>query len=145
MNLQELLTRPGGKTLELKRDLTSPNGVVKTIVAFANTAGGILLIGVDDPTRTVRGVVEPLQAEERLASLISDSIQPRLLPDIEILPWRNTHLLAVQVFPSETRPVIQKDSPRRTRRTRRSRTPFTGMNDTLQTVPVLALLCSRPL
>jgi len=42
--LIELLKRPEGKTLELKRDLSSPQGVLKTIVAFANTAGGTLLI-----------------------------------------------------------------------------------------------------
>lgn len=42
--------------------------------------------------------------EERLANLISDSILPRLIPDIEALPWRRTHILAVQVYPSPGRP-----------------------------------------
>jgi ATP-dependent DNA helicase RecG len=46
MDLLDLLKRPEGKTLEFKRDLSSPDGALKTIVAFANTAGGILLIGV---------------------------------------------------------------------------------------------------
>lgn len=40
----------------------------------------------------------------RLASLISDSITPRLLPDLEILTYRKTHVVAVQVFPSPSRP-----------------------------------------
>ena len=39
-----------------------------------------------------------------MASLISDSITPRLLPDIEILMYRKSHVLAVQVFPSASRP-----------------------------------------
>jgi predicted HTH transcriptional regulator len=39
---------PEGKTLEFKRDLSSPDGVLKTMVAFANTAGGTLLVGVED-------------------------------------------------------------------------------------------------
>ncbi len=43
--------RPEGKTLEFKRDLSSPDGVVCTIVAFANTAGGTLLIGVEEDAR----------------------------------------------------------------------------------------------
>ena len=46
MDLVEILRRPEGKTLEFKRDLSGPLGVVKTIVAFANTAGGTLLLGV---------------------------------------------------------------------------------------------------
>ena len=39
MDLVDLLKRPEGKTLEFKRDLSSPDGALKTIVAFANTAG----------------------------------------------------------------------------------------------------------
>lgn len=35
-----MLKRPEGKTLEFKRDLSSPDRALKTIVAFANTAGG---------------------------------------------------------------------------------------------------------
>jgi ATP-dependent DNA helicase RecG len=108
MDLVDALTRPEGKTLEFKRDLSSPDGVLRTVVAFANTAGGTLLIGVEDATRHVRGVREPLDLEERLASLISDSILPRLAPDLEILPWRRTHLLAVQVHPSSGRPHYVK-------------------------------------
>lgn len=100
----ELLKRPEGKTLEFKRDLSSPDGVVRTVVAFANTAGGVLLVGVEDRTRHVRGVDDPLALEERLASLIADRVRPTLLPDLEVFPWRDTHVLAVQVHPSPTRP-----------------------------------------
>ncbi|MGQ0550113.1 MAG: ATP-binding protein [Armatimonadota bacterium] len=108
MDLLELLKRPEGKTLEFKRDLSSPEGVLRTVVAFANTAGGTLLIGVEDGTRHVRGVRDPLDLEERLASLVSDSLLPRLVPDLEILPWRRTHVLAVQVHPSSSRPHYLK-------------------------------------
>ena len=51
----ENLKRPEGKTLEFKRDLSSPGGVLRTLVAFANTAGGVLLIGVEDGSRQLRG------------------------------------------------------------------------------------------
>ena len=40
--------------------------------------------------------------------MFSDGIVPRLLPDIEILPWRSTNLLAVQVYPSPSRPHYLK-------------------------------------
>lgn len=104
MDLVELLKHPEGKTLEFKRDLSSPDGVLRTIIAFANTAGGTLLIGVENRNRRVRGVPEALDLEERLANLISDNIVPRLIPELEILPWRQTQLLAVQVYPSSGRP-----------------------------------------
>ena len=81
--------RPEGKTLEFKRDLSSPEGALRTVVALANTAGGTLLIGVEDRTRRVRGIADALDLEERIANLVSDSIAPRLVPDIEILRWRS--------------------------------------------------------
>ncbi len=110
MDLTNLLRRPEGKTLEFKRDLSSPAGLLRTVVAFANTAGGTLLIGVEDGTRHVRGVADPLAQEERLASVLSDGIAPRLVPDIEVLPWRATNVLAVQVFPSPGRPHYLKSA-----------------------------------
>jgi hypothetical protein len=88
IDLVEFLKRPEGKTLEFKRDLSSPDGALKTIVAFANAAGGTMLVGVEDRSRHVRGVPDPLDLEERLANLVNDRISPRIVPEIEILPWR---------------------------------------------------------
>jgi predicted HTH transcriptional regulator len=109
MKLVELLARSEGKTLEFKRDLSSPDGMLRTVVAFANTSGGTVLIGVEDGTRRVRGLKDVLSEEERLTSLISDRIAPRLIPEIEILPWRSTNILAVQVHPSGSRPHYLKN------------------------------------
>jgi len=108
VDLLDLLKQPEGKTLEFKRDLSSPEGALRTLVAFANTSGGTLLVGVEDGTRHVRGVREPLDLEERLANLVSDHIVPRLVPELEILPWRRTHVVAVQVYPSAGRPHYLK-------------------------------------
>ncbi len=104
VDLLDLLKRPEGKTLEFRRDLSSPDGVLRSLVAFANTSGGAVLIGVEDRTRHVRGVKEPLDLEERLANLISDHIVPRLVPELEIVPWRRSHVLAIQVYASPVRP-----------------------------------------
>lgn len=69
MNISETLIRPEGKTLEFKRDISSLKPILKTLVAFANTAGGILIIGRESDGN-VHGVPEVLQAEERLANAI---------------------------------------------------------------------------
>jgi len=104
MDLISLLSRPEGKTLEFKRDLTSPENVLKTVVAFANTAGGVLVLGVSDGTKEVKGLANVLAEEERLANLIADSISPKLVPSIEIMSWRKAQVLAVEVYPSAIRP-----------------------------------------
>ncbi len=98
-----LLLQPEGKTLEFKRDLSSPRNVLKTLVAFANSAGGKLVIGVDD-ARHVVGMADPLDQEERICNLIADAISPRLVPNVELLSVGETTLLVVEVFPSSARP-----------------------------------------
>jgi ATP-dependent DNA helicase RecG len=108
MSLVELLARHEGKNLEFKQDLSSPDAVLRSIIAFANTSGGTMLIGVEDEMRRVRGLKDVLLEEERLTNLISDQIEPRLVPEIEILPWRRTNILAVQVYPSPSRPHYLK-------------------------------------
>jgi len=108
MDVRDLLRQPEGKTLEFKRDLSSPRPLLRTLVAFANSAGGLLLLGVEDATRHVIGIAEPLALEERIASLVADSIAPRLLLDIDILPWRHSNLVLLRVHPSPLRPHHMK-------------------------------------
>jgi len=77
--LNNLLAQPEGKTLEFKQDGSSSKPFLKTLVAFANTAGGRLIFGVTDD-RQIVGVEAPLDEEERLCSLIADSIAPPFYP-----------------------------------------------------------------
>jgi ATP-dependent DNA helicase RecG len=104
MKIEELLKRPEGKTLEFKQDLSSPKNILKTVTAFANTAGGIVLIGIEDGCKAVLGVEHPLDEEERLCNLIADSIEPRLAPNVELVNWKGRSLLLVEVYPSALRP-----------------------------------------
>jgi predicted HTH transcriptional regulator len=55
VDLVTLLSRHEGKTLEFKRDLFSPEGVLKAVVALANTSGGVIVLGVEDGTKKVKG------------------------------------------------------------------------------------------
>ncbi len=91
-----LLGLPEGRTLEFKRDLSSLRPILRTLVAFANTAGGTLIIGRDDDGR-LRGVASIQDEEERLANAISDSIQPVLMPDIEVVAVGGKDLLVIRV------------------------------------------------
>ena len=104
MTVSDILYREEGKTLEFKRDLSSPRAALKTLVAFANTAGGKVVVGVADKTRKAVGVAQPLDEEERLCNLIADSISPRLVPDIEMITVKGKTLLVVEVFLSGSRP-----------------------------------------
>lgn len=83
MNLQELLTKPEGKTLEFKRELSSLKPILKTLVAFANKAGGTMVVGRENDG-TVVGVANVPLDEERLANAVADGIRPGMTPEIDI-------------------------------------------------------------
>lgn len=92
-----------GKTREYKRDLSSPVKPLRTIAAFANSAGGQLVIGVADDGVVV-GVADPLAEEERIANLISDNISPQLVPAIDLVTLGEETVLVVDVPLSTRRP-----------------------------------------
>ena len=108
MTVADHIKHEEGKTLEFKRDLSSPKNLVKTLDAFANTAGGRVIIGVDDISRLPVGVENPLDEEERLCSLIADLIRPRLVPNVEMATVDGKTLLVVEVFLSGVRHTIWK-------------------------------------
>ena len=58
---------------------------MKTIVAFANTQGGKLIVGVDDKTHQIVGVENDVlfQLMDGIANAVSDSCVPQIIPDIE--------------------------------------------------------------
>ncbi|MDR1078458.1 MAG: putative DNA binding domain-containing protein [Propionibacteriaceae bacterium] len=101
------LALPEGKTLECKRDLSSPDSVLESVVAFANSAGGRLVIGVADDGEVV-GVADPLLEEERLTNLISDSIRPQLRPTVELAPLAGKTVLIAKVWLGQQRPYHLK-------------------------------------
>lgn len=95
--LEEYLSQNESRTLEFKENAKSLSGIVKTVIAFANTSGGILLIGVKNKTKEIVGISDPLQEEERIANALSDNIAPLLIPDIEIHTWRDRELIVIRV------------------------------------------------
>ena len=95
--LEELLSRNEGKTLEFKENTQSLQKIVQTVIAFANTAGGVLLIGIKNETKEIVGLLNVLQEEEKIANAIADSITPLLVPNLQFCSWRGRDLLIITV------------------------------------------------
>ncbi|MDY4416098.1 RNA-binding domain-containing protein [Selenomonas sp.] len=69
------------ETTEYKRELTE--GLKKEVLAFANTAGGSIYIGVEDDG-TVVGVEQPDDVMLRISGMLRDSIHPDILMFVRI-------------------------------------------------------------
>lgn len=55
---------------------------LKTISAFSNTQGGLLIFGVEDKTREIKGIDNIEETSEKISKMINDRISPR--PNFEI-------------------------------------------------------------
>ncbi len=83
-------------TLEYKRNTDSLVTILKTVSAFANTAGGIILIGVEDDGKIV-GVPNVGKAQEQLSNSISNRIKPQLISEITVNDINNMSIISIQI------------------------------------------------
>ena len=107
--IEEILRTPEGRTLEFKASMPKNSDLAKTAVAFANDAGGEIIIGVDDRHRAVGVPEEALpQIEEQLSNMIYDRCYPTVLPDISFLSAGGRSLVRVRVYRGSTPPYYLK-------------------------------------
>jgi ATP-dependent DNA helicase RecG len=109
MDINELLKNTESKTLEFKENIESKDKILHTIIAFSNTAGGKLVIGITDKEHFIKGVEMPHLLEEKLANIIADNIFPQIVPNIEVLLWQNKHLIIIDIYPGCLKPYYLKN------------------------------------
>jgi len=98
------------KRLELKEKLPSNEAIAKTVIAFSNTSGGKLVIGVNDNKELV-GVDEDkiFEYEEKISSIINDLCYPTILPEIYAQNIDGKVVLVVEVFRGSMLPYYLKN------------------------------------
>ena len=111
MNIKEIIKQPEGRRLEFKGELPENADLAKTIVAFANDAGGSLYIGVGNNPRALVGIAEDelVAMEEKISNLIYDRCYPAILPEITFLTEDDKHLIKVSVYRGSAPPYYLKD------------------------------------
>jgi ATP-dependent DNA helicase RecG len=108
MSFNAKLSQPESRKLEFKRGLPGKSDLLRTIVAFANGAGGELVFGVSDKNREIVGVDDPLALEEKVANVIHDGIQPFISPYISSLSVEGRTVLIVKILPGTNKPYFRK-------------------------------------
>jgi len=108
-NLLLEIQKGENKKLEFKVKFPKSETLAKTIIAFSNTAGGKLIIGVDD-NRNIIGIDEDkvFEYEEKISSIISDLCYPVILPEIYIQNINSKLLLVIEVFRGALLPYYLK-------------------------------------
>ena len=107
----ELLTlvRGGEDTfLELKVKLSNPERIAQGIVALANTAGGVIVFGVNDNLR-VEGVDDADSVRDELVRICREDMLPPLFPFIDIVAFDNGMRVVALDVEGKRRPYRTRD------------------------------------
>lgn len=110
--LRKLVARGEGQHLEFKRKATYPDKIVKAMVAFANTHGGTLLLGVSDDG-TLAGLKHP-DGESHVIHEALKKCRPHLPVKEEFIPIGNGRtIVSYTIADSERKPHYQMNDNRK--------------------------------
>jgi predicted HTH transcriptional regulator len=102
-NLLDLVAEGEGLRVEFKRLVHSAPKIARSITAFANTSGGVILIGVDDDRRIVG-----IQSEKETLQVIDEAmrfhIEPKLRIEVRFEEFKRRMVLLVDIPESPERP-----------------------------------------
>ena len=110
MSLQKAIEKGEGKNLEFKVELPSGNTLAKTIIAFSNTGGGKVIIGVNNRGKIVglKPETEIFGLQDKIASIIYETCYPNIVPDIYTTTIDNLLLLVIEVYRGNLLPYYLK-------------------------------------
>lgn len=79
---------------------------MKTVVAYANGQGGKIIFGVDDQTLEIVGMDTDniFQTIDAITNAISDSCEPKIIPDITLQTFDNKTVIVAEILPGKMRP-----------------------------------------
>lgn len=95
------------KNIEFKIQLPDDSRkYMKTIVAYANTSGGKIILGVDDVTKDIVGVDHNsvFQIMDSIANAVSDMCAPQIIPDITFQTIEGKCIVQIEIYPGQNRP-----------------------------------------
>ncbi|RJS80480.1 transcriptional regulator [Methanophagales archaeon] len=103
--IRQMIENRETKTLEFKENFDKE--AVETAVAFANTKGGVILIGVSDKGE-IKGVQIGKSTLKNWANQISQSTEPSIIPDIFDRAIDKKHIIVIRITEFPIKPASLK-------------------------------------
>jgi predicted HTH transcriptional regulator len=100
LHISNIINQPEGRRLEFKERMPSRSDLSKTVVAFANDAGGEIYIGIRNNPREIIGLpeLELVTLEEQISNIIHSRCYPGILPEISFLSVEEKHLIKIIIY-----------------------------------------------
>jgi predicted HTH transcriptional regulator len=113
-DIRKLVLEGEGQHLEFKRKAAHPEKIVREFIAFANTDGGTLLVGVDDDG-SIPGLKYPEEEIHVITAALQQTCRPLLVYQESVLPIsENRSVIRYDISPSEKLHFLILDKTRET-------------------------------
>jgi ATP-dependent DNA helicase RecG len=104
-DLKQRITQGENATAEFKENFDRE--VIETAAAFANTNGGVILIGVSDQ-REIRGITVGKETLRDVSNRISQATEPRVVLEIESVDMEGKSVLLIRIAECRIKPISVK-------------------------------------
>jgi len=104
----KLIHQGENTSVEFKTQEVRAEGLAKEIAAFANTDGGIILIGVAD-NKTIQGVSDEKNYEEWIANIARNNLIPSIRTDFSLITIEGEKIAVVLVPKGKDKPYQTKN------------------------------------
>ena len=101
-DIKNLIASGESETVEFKERFDRET--TETAVAFANTNGGVILIGVSDKGQ-LKGVSVGKESLRNWSNQISQATDPRVIPEIESVTLESKQVVAIRIKEFPIKPV----------------------------------------
>ena len=103
IHLKQIIQNGENAAVEFKSAAVSTDGLAKEMVAFSNSQGGMILIGVEDDG-TITGIDKAKQNEAWISNIARDAVLPPILVQTSIESIGEQEILVVEVPKGKNRP-----------------------------------------
>ena len=101
-DLKQRITQGENTTTEFKENFDQE--VIETTVAFANTHGGVILIGVSDKGE-IRGITIGKETLSDVSNRIAQATEPRVIVEVESVAVEGQSVLLVHIAETSIKPI----------------------------------------
>lgn len=103
--LQNIISKGENQQVEFKTSFS--DAVIETLVAFSNTNGGVVLIGVSDENE-IKGVQTGKETTVKWINEIKNKTTPSLIADIDIVELIGFKIVVLTVIEYPIKPISFK-------------------------------------
>jgi len=113
--IMHLLEKGEARKIEYKPSLSDTDRIIEVVCSFANTKGGVVLVGIKEVRENIEDLVTGIDLGKetivRLVNRIIDKTDPPIYPNIEVVKVFGKDIISIEVTEGRDKPYTASGKP----------------------------------